>query len=135
MTGIEDDSVNEVRLVGRVSGAALERTLPSGDVVVQVRLVVPRTSRMTSSRQRAPRATVDTIDLACWRAGVRRKALRLSEGAQVEVRGALRRRFWRTPAGPASRYEVEVEELTTGKRAPGSTGTATPRRRSRTMSG
>ena len=103
-----DESVNEVHLVGRVSGSSRERTLPSGDVVVQLRLVVPRTIRMVSAQHRA---AVDTIDLACWRARERRKALRLADGAQVEVHGALRRRFWRTPSGPASRYEVEVSQL------------------------
>jgi single-strand DNA-binding protein len=29
-------------------------------------------------------------------------------GDEVEVVGALRRRFFRTAGGPASRYEVEV---------------------------
>jgi len=36
---------------------------------------------------------------------VRRSALRWVQGDVVEVTGALRRRFWRTPAGTAaSRY-------------------------------
>ena len=109
---VADETINEVHLVGRISGSSRERTLPSGDVVVQVRLVVPRAAGMASARHRA---TVDTIDLACWRARVRRKALRLPDGARVEVHGALRRRFWRTPSGPACRYEVEVDQLVTGR--------------------
>jgi single-strand DNA-binding protein len=35
----------------------------------------------------------------------------LADDAVVEVSGSLRRRFWRTPAGPASRYEVEVNAI------------------------
>lgn len=103
-------SVNEVLVGGRVSGAPEQRELPSGDTVVQLRLVVPR----PASRPGAARsgATVDTIDVACWTKALQRKAVRLKPGDLVTVRGALRRRFWRSPAGPASRYEVEAMTLT-----------------------
>jgi single-strand DNA-binding protein len=95
---------NEVRLVGRVS-AAEERELPSGDLVVQLRLVVPRTGiAETMSR-------VDTIDVACWSARTRRSARRLESGAQVEVHGALRRRFYRSGPATMSRYEVEATSV------------------------
>ena len=102
-------SVNEVVVGGRISGSPEERELPSGDTVVQLRLVVPR----PGSRVRAWRggATVDTIDVACWTKALQRKAVRLKPGDVVTVRGALRRRFWRSPAGPASRYEVEATAL------------------------
>ena len=102
-------SVNEVLVGGRVSGAPEQRELPSGDTVVQLRLVVPR----PVSRPGAARggATVDTIDVACWTKALQRKAVRLKPGDLVTVRGALRRRFWRSPAGPASRYEVEATTL------------------------
>ena len=36
------ESVNEVIVGGRISGSPEERELPSGDTVVQLRLVVPR---------------------------------------------------------------------------------------------
>lgn len=103
-------SVNEVLVGGRVSGAPEQRELPSGDTVVQLRLVVPR----PASRPGAARsgATVDTIDVACWTKALQRRAVRLKPGDLVTVRGALRRRFWRSPAGPASRYEVEAMTLT-----------------------
>lgn len=102
-------SVNEVVVGGRISGSPEERELPSGDTVVQLRLVVPR----PGSRVRAGRggATVDTIDVACWTKALQRRAVRLKPGDVVTVRGALRRRFWRSPAGPASRYEVEATAL------------------------
>ena len=102
-------SVNQVIVGGRVSGTPEQRELPSGDTVVQLRLVVSR----PVSRQAAGRggATVDTIDVACWTKALQRKAVRLKSGDLVTVRGALRRRFWRSPAGPASRYEVEASAL------------------------
>lgn len=92
---------NEVILVGRVSGEPSAKELPSGDALVNLRLVVTR----------AASAPVDTINLACWSAATRRSALRLSDGDRAEVHGALRRRFYRTPAGAASRYEVDVASL------------------------
>ncbi|MEP7034880.1 MAG: single-stranded DNA-binding protein [Dermatophilaceae bacterium] len=98
--------VNEVIVSGRVSGPPEQRELPSGDTVVQLRVVVAR----SESRPKAGRAgaTVDTIDVACWTKALQRKAVRLKPGDLVEVHGALRRRFWRSVAGPASRYEVEA---------------------------
>lgn len=96
---------NEVHLVGRVSGDPVERELPSGDRLVQLRVVVPRPA------VRATRTQVDTIDVACWSARTRTSAQRLSDGQGVEVRGALRRRFFATGSGRASRYEVEASSL------------------------
>jgi single-strand DNA-binding protein len=93
--------VNEVRLVGRVSGPPESRELPSGDVVVQLRVVV---GRPPSERK----TQVDTIDVSCWTATARRAALRQHEGDVVEVTGALRRRFYRAGAATQSRYDVEA---------------------------
>jgi single-strand DNA-binding protein len=101
--------VNEVTVGGRISGPPVARELPSGDTVVQLRLVVPRSGRRP--RGRGGSATVDTIDIACWTKVLQRKAVRLKPGDFVTVHGALRRRFWRSSAGPASRYEVEAAAL------------------------
>ncbi|TQM96837.1 single-strand DNA-binding protein [Ornithinimicrobium humiphilum] len=98
---------NEVHLVGRVSGEPAARTLPSGDELVQFRLVVPREGR----REDGGRTRVDTIDIACWAAGVRRTAGRLPDGQAVEVLGQLRRRFFAAGGGRASRYEVEATQV------------------------
>lgn len=95
---------NEVHLTGRVSADPVERTLPSGDLLLGWRLVVGR----PAGTRPGPRASVDTIDCAATRADVRRTVRRWRAGELVEVEGALRRRFWRQPAGVASRYEVEV---------------------------
>ena len=93
--------VNEVRLVGRVSAAPESKTLPSGDVVVQLRVVV---GRPPSERK----TQVDTIDVSCWTAAARRAALRQHDGDLVELSGALRRRFFRAGATTQSRYDVEA---------------------------
>lgn len=102
--------VNEVRLLGRLSGTPEEREMPSGDVVVVFRLVVPRATsrRGRASPGSARRTTVDTIDVACWTARTRRSALRFREGEACEVSGALHRRFFRAGAGAVSRYEVDA---------------------------
>ena len=101
--------VNEVTVGGRVSGSPVERELPSGDRVVQFRVVVRRALPRPASG--GSKAAVDTIDVSCWTRALQRKAMRCVPGELVTVHGALRRRFWRSPGGPASRYEVEVTAL------------------------
>ncbi len=81
--------------------------LPSGDTVITLRLVVGREPRPASPR----RPSVDTIDVACWDPEVQAQATSLGADAYAEVAGALRRRFFRTQHGPASRYEVEASEV------------------------
>lgn len=111
---VVDEHVNQVSLRGRLSAAAEQRVLPSGDEVVTFRIVVDRSP---GSGRSGGRVTKDTIACVAWRADVRRRVLRLDGGDIVEVEGALRRRFWRSPQGVASRYEVEVDRL---RRAQGS---------------
>lgn len=106
--------LNEVTLQGRVSTPPTVKQLPSGDEVVQLRLVVPRPA---GAGRGTVRNQVDTIDVACWAAAVRRKALLVREDDIVTVRGALRRRFWRGASGLASRYEVEAQQLHRDQRA------------------
>lgn len=121
--------VNEVHLVGRVSSDPEERELPSGDVVVLFRLVVPRpapdrkqpgaakAASATAAATAPPKATpatqtgpvrVDTMDIACWARRARSSAVRLRPGDHAEVSGALRRRFFRAGGVAASRYEVDA---------------------------
>jgi single-strand DNA-binding protein len=95
-------AVNEVRLVGRLSQDPEERVLPSGDSVWTFRLVVARPAGGKS------RQSVDTLECAVWGGRVRKSAASWAAGDVVEVTGALRRRFFSTGAGRASRVEVEV---------------------------
>lgn len=114
---------NEVRLVGRLSGQPVERILPSGDVLLSWRLVVGRDPDEVASG----RPSVDTLDCATFRGGCRRSVSGWATGDVVEVSGALRRRFWRTPAGAASRVEVEVRSAHRLTRAPVSAARPTAR--------
>lgn len=93
---------NTVHLIGRLAAPPEMREMPSGDRAVTWRLVVERNAPDTRGR-------VDTVACITWAAASRRAALRWHAGDIVEVDGALRRRFWRTPGGPVSRYEVEVQ--------------------------
>ena len=103
-------SRNEVVLVGRVSGAPEERTLPSGDCLTTWRLVVDRQpGRRPPDGVRA--TTVDTFDCVAWTAAVRRRVAALVPDDVVEVQGALRRRFWRAGSGTASRCEIEATSV------------------------
>ena len=102
----KNESTNQVQLQGRLADAPERRELPSGDEVVTFRLVVTRAATSTSSRQ--SRSTVDTIDCTIWSGRLRRTSGTWKPGDILNVEGALRRRFWRSPAGPRSRYDVEV---------------------------
>ena len=102
---------NEVLLVGKLSGEPSVRTLPSGDQLTTWRLVVARQPKVGRRPDGSRQPTVDTIDCSTQKRIVQRSVARWVPGDVVEVRGALRRRFWRGPHGPASRCEVDVVEV------------------------
>ncbi|MEY4421687.1 MAG: hypothetical protein RL581_225 [Actinomycetota bacterium] len=95
-----DYSLNDVALRGWVTTIATERELPSGDVVVQFRIAITRSE-----------GGVDTIDLESWSAKTRRTALTLKDGEWVEISGSIRRRFWKSASGLASRWQVVTNEI------------------------
>lgn len=97
---------NEVLLVGRLAAEPLVRELPSGDQLVTFRLVVERPPGARAPGRRP--VSVDTIDCVARSAALRRAAVGWCAGDVLELQGALRRRFFRTPAGAGSRYEVDV---------------------------
>lgn len=109
---------NEVELVGRLAAAAEERVLPSGDTLLSWRLIVDRPPDQRPVPDGVRTSTVDTIDCVAWSAKPQRSARRLAPGDVVAVSGALRRRFWRTGAGAASRCEVEVAAVRRVRKAP-----------------
>jgi single-strand DNA-binding protein len=96
-----DYSLNDLLLRGRVSAQAIEKELPSGDKVVEFRLIVSRIER----------GGVDTLDIAAWSSKMRRSALTLKEGEWIEISGSIHRRFWSGPTGVASRWQVEAAEI------------------------
>jgi single-strand DNA-binding protein len=102
---------NEVTVCGRLSAAAVTKELPSGDEIVNWRLLVDREA-VDGNRK------VDVVDCTTFAARVRRQALSWSEGDLIEVVGALRRRFWRGAGGLQSRCEVEVDSAVRRAAAP-----------------
>jgi len=103
---LSGDYLNQVALIGRLSDEAKEKILPCGSKVVEFRLIVEREKDRSGSKQ-----LVDTIDIATWTAAGRKSALKLDENAWVSVNGAIRRRFWQSPSGLASRWQVEASEI------------------------
>jgi single-strand DNA-binding protein len=103
---VGDSTLNEVVLRGRVSGDPQVRDLPSGTALVSFRLVLARErTPMTASSK----AVSDWVECTAWGARVRKQANGWHDGDHVEVRGSLRRRYYR--AGDQSRTSVEVEML------------------------
>jgi single-strand DNA-binding protein len=96
-----DYSLNDVLLRGRVSAQATQKELPSGDKVVEFRLIVAREKR----------DGVDTLDIGAWNAKSRRLALTLHPDEWIEISGSIHRRFWQGAAGLASRWQVEAVEI------------------------
>jgi single-strand DNA-binding protein len=96
-----DYSLNDVLLRGRISAEATTKELPSGDKVVEFRLIVTRTER----------EGVDTLDIAAWSSKMRKLALTLKGDEWVEISGSIHRRFWQSPSGVASRWQIVAAEI------------------------
>jgi single-strand DNA-binding protein len=107
--------VNEVRLVGRLSGTPEWRFLPSGDELAEWRLVIERTARSPGVGRRV---AVDTVSCVSFDEAVRGSARAWRHGDVLSVLGELRRRFWRAGDRPVSRYQVEVHRAEPLARGP-----------------
>ena len=114
---MEIETRNEVVLVGRLAAPALERELPSGDVLTTWRLVVDRPPPARKLPTGVRPTTIDALDCVTWARALQRTAGSWQAGDLIAVEGALRRRFWRAGARPSSRYEVEVRKARRVSRA------------------
>lgn len=94
-------ALNDVLLRGRVSSLAVEKELPSGDKVMEFRIVIARSDG----------EGFDTIDISAWSSKLRRTASSLKNDQWVEVSGSIKRRFWRGAAGLASRWQIDASEI------------------------
>ncbi len=94
-------ALNDVLLRGRVSSLAVEKELPSGDKVMEFRIVIARSDG----------EGFDTIDISAWSSKLRRTAGSLKNDQWVEVSGSIKRRFWRGAAGLASRWQIDASEI------------------------
>ncbi len=104
-TNVDDRHRNEVVLAGRLAAPPEHRELASGGAAVSWRLVLDRPA---ASQRQSGRRLVDTVTCVTFDASVQVLTRCWQPGELVEACGALRRRFWRSPTGPVSRYEVEV---------------------------
>jgi len=104
---MNSSDLNHVELIGRVSAVLDPRTLPSGDEVASLRLVV----RRSRAARRGSKQTVDTFDCDAWTPSVRRSVSRLAAGDTVRIEGFLRRQFSRGTGGPVSRVTVDVTSI------------------------
>ncbi|HEY3685454.1 MAG TPA: single-stranded DNA-binding protein [Streptosporangiaceae bacterium] len=98
---LEVRHLNGVHVVGRVSAAPEVRPLPGGELVVW-RMAVER-PRATDAPRRS-----DWIGCTASEQTPRSVARDLRVGDVAEIRGVLRRRFWRSRNGPMTPLEVEV---------------------------
>lgn len=94
--------VNTVRLIGRIGASPAETQLPSGDTIVSFRVIVGRPDGHGSTQR------VDTLDCTAWTGRARRSARSWDKDDVVEIEGAIRRRFFATGSGRASRVDIEV---------------------------
>ncbi|MBU6243580.1 MAG: single-stranded DNA-binding protein [Actinomycetales bacterium] len=97
-------AANEVRLVGRLGARVVVRDLPSGDQLTEFSVVV---SREASGRARK----VDAVPCQSILPEVRAEIHCLPQGSWVEIRGQLRRRFWRGSQGLGSALAVEASHV------------------------
>lgn len=89
-------TVNVVVLAGTVAADPVERQMPSGDQVTELRLSVPE-----AGKRLLP------LPVAIWHKTVSRRALKdIGKGDDVLVYGQLARRFYRSGAGARSLTEV-----------------------------
>jgi len=95
---------NDTTITGRLVHDPQERTLPSGDQLVTIRVSIPRGP--------GSRPGTDWIDCALWTSRLRRSAGRWRAGDWVTVTGGLRRRHLRTADGGASLVELEATAAT-----------------------
>lgn len=89
-------TVNVVVLAGTIAAEPVERKMPSGDLVTELRLAVPEPGRRLLP-----------LPVAVWHGSVGNGALSgIGKGDPVLVTGHLVRRFYRSGAGARSLTEV-----------------------------
>jgi single-strand DNA-binding protein len=89
-------AVNVVVLAGTIAAEPIEREMPSGDQVTELRLSVPE-----AGKRLLP------LPVAAWHRDVGKRAVNgLGKGDDVLVYGHLVRRFYRSGAGARSLTEV-----------------------------
>lgn len=112
------EHVNEIVLVGRLSGEPEWRALPNDRQVTVWRLIVEHRDA------RSPQDRIDTIRCVTYDPVIQTDVRTWSHGDIIEVRGSLRHRFWRGPTGPRGVYEVEAASAVLRHHPPPKSNTA-----------
>ncbi|MFI6603143.1 single-stranded DNA-binding protein [Nonomuraea sp. NPDC050536] len=94
---------NEVLLVGRLSAAAEDKTLPGGDVLTKWRLIVRR------RRHRRGSTVYDSLPCVTFDPVVAAVVHGLRPRDPLQVSGSLRLRVYGPTTAKVFNYEVEVE--------------------------
>lgn len=89
--------------MGRLGSTVAERELPSGDLVTTFSVVVDR-----PVRDRRGSVSVDSIACQTFSVALGARIMTWEPGVPVEVKGSLRRRFWRSGTGIGSVMEVQA---------------------------
>ena len=97
---MQKEHVNLVDLIGEVSEVPTEVTLPSGEEIIEIRLVVSPTGSSKSS-----------LDVIVRDRSLMRRARGLKAGNTIAVQGELRRRFWRSGGSISTRLDIEADSL------------------------
>lgn len=95
---------NHVHLIGKLGAHIHVRELPSGDGLVAFHVVLPRVRPQTATK-------VDALPCHVTSPALMRRVQGLEPGQMLEIEGALRRRFWRSPNGLGSAVEVHVTKV------------------------
>jgi single-stranded DNA-binding protein len=95
-------TVNVVVLAGTIASDPVERQLPSGDEITELKLSVPE-----AGKRLLP------LPIAAWHktAGIKRALKGITKGDDVLVEGQLARRFYRNGGGARSVMEVIATSL------------------------
>jgi len=94
----ETNDLNVAFVAGSLSSDPVERTLPSGDLVVNYEIT-----------SRSPGSGTQTVPVAWFKPPKRRQ--RLVAGDAVLVIGQVRRRFFRAGGATASRTEIVADKV------------------------
>ncbi|SEM00901.1 single-stranded DNA-binding protein [Nonomuraea pusilla] len=98
---------NEVVLVGRLSAAAEEQVMPSGDTVTKWRVIVRR--RWAGQRPgKRGGSLADSIPCVTFDAATAEIVRGLKPRDRLEVKGSVRCRVYGPPGAKMFRYEVEA---------------------------
>src|SRR5262245_17543744 len=108
MANLRLHSLNDVKLVGRLTRDPELRYTPQGTPVCHFRVAVSRSYKDRNSSEW--KEEVAFVPCSVWRETAERCGQRLKKGSPVFIEGRLKSRDWQTKEGQ-KRFELEVDIL------------------------